>query len=606
MFAVLGEHLVGHSSFPAIMVSMFRARYRRILVFFAGVILSMAWWDVFLPRIGLRALSRRTRRERLRRIAISFRGLAISMGGVMIKVGQFLSARLDVLPTEITDELAGLQDEVGPESLADIRAVAEAELSAPLEEEFADFSPQPIASASIGQVHSAILRGAPAGDAPVRVVVKIQRPHIQEIVEVDLAALRVVGGWIRRYPPVRRRANVPAMLREFSDSLHEEIDYLAEGKNAGAFAENFRNRPDVRVPRVIWSHTTRRVLTLEDVGAIKITDYGAIEAAGIDRAEVAARLFDTYLKQIFEDRFFHADPHPGNLFVTPVHVGGDDPADTQVSPYNTQVGSHREDPLNAGGTGTHTGPGKKEWRLVFVDFGMVGRIGPNLFTGLREILIAVGTRDPARLVHGYEILGVLLPGADRDLLERATARVFERFWGKATADMMNMHPREAVEFVNEFGGLLREMPFQAPENIVLLVRCLGILSGMCTGLDPNFNVWTSVAPYATKVVEAEAGGRLSFLIKELGEALRPLLTLPRKTETLLERIEQGKLEVRTPDLRVNLVHLEHSLGRLAGAIIFAALLLSAVQVYLAGNMLLAGGLGAGGLISLAWVILRRN
>ena len=563
------------------MVFMFRARYRRILVFFAGVILNLAWWDLFLPRIGLRALSRRTRRERLRRIAVSFRGLAIAMGGVMIKVGQFLSARLDVLPTEITDELAGLQDEVRPESLADIRAVAEAELGAPLEEKFADFSPQPIASASIGQVHSALLRGGPEGEQPARVVVKVQRPHIQEIVAVDLAAIRVVGGWIQRYPPVRRRANVPAMLREFSDSLHEEIDYITEGKNAGTFAENFRSRPDVRVPGVVWSHTTRRVLTLEDVGAIKITDYAAIEAAGLDRAEVAARLFDTYLKQIFEDRFFHADPHPGNLFVTPLETG---PVGVDSPPASAA----------------------RPWKLVFVDFGMVGRIGPNLFTGLREILIAVGTQDPARLVRGYDILGVLLPGADRDLLERATARVFERFWGKATSDMMNMHPREAVEFVNEFGGLLREMPFQAPENIILLVRCVGILSGMCTGLDPSFNVWTSVAPYATRLVEEEEGGRLRFLIKELGEGLRPLLTLPRKTETLLNRIEQGRLEVRTPDLRASLVHLERSLGRLAGAIVFAALLLSAIQVFLAGYLLMAGGLGLGALAALAWVILRRN
>jgi len=554
---------------------MFRSRYRRILWFFARVILHLVWWDVLLARLGMRALARRTRRERLRRIAVSFRVLAIQMGGVMIKVGQFLSARLDVLPPEITDELAGLQDEVRPESFADIRRVAESELQASLEEKYQDFSPEPVASASIGQVHSAFLRQPASEDeALARVVVKVQRPHIQEIVETDLAALKVVGGWIHRYPPVRKRANVPALLREFSASLSEEIDYLAEGKNAVTFAENFKNRADVRVPRVIWSHTARRALTLEDVGAIKITDYPAIEAAGLDRAEVAARLFDTYLKQIFEDQFFHADPHPGNLFVTP--------------------------------TGSDPDTGRPTWQLTFIDFGMVGRIGPSLFVGLREILVAVGTRDAARLVRGYQALGVILPGADLDLLERASARVFERFWGMTAPDMMRMHPREAVEFVNEFGGLLREMPFQAPENIILLVRCMGILSGMCTGLDPNFNVWVRIAPYARKLIEEEAGGGLQLLLKQLGENLRPLITLPRKTESLLERIEQGKVEVRTPDLRASLVHLEHSLARLAGAIVFAAFLLAAVQVYLAGYLVLAGGLGVGALLSLGWAILRRS
>ena len=175
-------------------------------------------------------------------------------------------------------------------------------------------------------------------------MVKVQRPNIENIIATDLAALRTVGRWLNYYPPIRKRANVPALLEEFTRTLYEEIDYLAEGRNAETFAANFKDHPGVLVPKVIWTHTAQRVLSLEDVQGIKITDYEAISAAGISRTEVASRLLDTYLQQIFQDGFFHADPHPGNLFV-------------RVNP--------------ADGTRLEKKP---EWRLTFVDFGMVGRI----------------------------------------------------------------------------------------------------------------------------------------------------------------------------------------------------------------------------------------
>jgi len=268
--------------------------------FFTGVMLREIWWELVLPKAGLGRLSRRTRSARMQRIATEFRALALRMGGVLIKVGQFLSSRLDVLPREITAELSGLQDEVGAESFEAIRAVVEAEFGMPLSRKFLDFEPVPVASASIGQVHKARLAGeAPEKGFPSQVVVKVQRPHIQEIVEADLAAIRAAGRWLHRFKSIRRHANVTALIEEFSRSLYEEVDYLHEGKNAERFAENFKELSNVVVPSVVWSHTTRRVLTLQDVGAIKITDYAAIEAARIKRAEVADTLFDVYLKQVF-------------------------------------------------------------------------------------------------------------------------------------------------------------------------------------------------------------------------------------------------------------------------------------------------------------------
>jgi predicted unusual protein kinase regulating ubiquinone biosynthesis (AarF/ABC1/UbiB family) len=552
---------------------MYRHRYNRILWFFARVLISLLWWDIFLPAIGIRTPGKRNRTRRLQRIARNFRAMATEMGGVMIKVGQFLSSRLDVLPRVVTDELTDLQDEVSPETFENVRRVIESEFGEPLEARFAWFEEAPMASASIGQVHRARLRAAPDVSEDTPVVVKVQRLDIPQIVDVDLRALRVVGRWVQHYPTVGKRANVPALIEEFSRSLYEEIDYLLEGKHAETFKENFIDRPEVRVPQVHWSHTTRRVLTLEDVQDIKITDYAAIEAAGISRADIANQLFDVYLKQIFEDCFFHADPHPGNLFVSPIR--SEDP----------------EEP--------------PDWRLVFVDFGMVGEVTPKMQAGLKELIVAIGLRDTKRVIKSYQMLDILLPGADLELLEKAGTRVFERFYGKTAPEMMALNPSEAAEFINDFSDLIYEMPFQIPENFILLGRCVSILSGICSGLNPDFNIWTSIIPYAEKLLQGEQNKGWKFWVGEAGAALRPLITLPGKTENLLERIEQGRLEIRTPDMQHQLTRVDRSVRRLTAAVIFAAFLLAAVQIYLSGNMILAGGLSFAALLALGASIFQR-
>ena len=498
------------------------------------------------------------------------------MGGVLIKVGQWLSARLDVLPPVITEELAGLQDEVRPERFEDIRQVVESEFGAPLEDLFEEFVAEPIAAASIGQVHIARLRRSAAGDETAEsrpVVVKVQRPNIEKVVETDLAALRVVSRWVEWYKPIRKRVDVPALVREFSSTLYAEIDYLNEGKNAQTFKENFLGVPDVIVPEVHWSHTTHRVLTLEDVRAIKITDYDAIDAAGIDRTEVAQRLFDIYLKQVFEDHWFHADPHPGNLFVSPGEV--------------------KED-------------GRTDFSLVFVDFGMAGKITPNVVSGLRELVIAVVERDGARVIKAYQLMGVLLPGADTELLRQANERAFERFWGKTAPELMELRQTEAVEFLEEFRGLLYNNPFQLPENMILLGRALSILNGMCTGLDANFNLWQSVIPWAEKLVKAEGGAQWKTWTAEAVDILRSVASLPRRTEAVLTRLEQGRLEVRSSDLSRQVQRVTRSVNRLTAGLFFAALLFGGVQLYLAGEVALAGGLGGGALVAFIAVLFART
>jgi|SRR5579859_5708765 len=549
---------------------MIRSRYRRIVFFFARLILSLVFWDLLLPRLGLRVWSRRTRPERLRRWAIRFRGLAIRMGGVLIKVGQFFSARVDVLPDVVTAELAGLQDEVPPERFEDLRRLAEAELGGPLAQRFAAFDEIPLAAASLGQVHRARLRPEAASGEERHVVVKIQRPKVEQLVITDLAALETVANWIKHYPPVRRRADVPALLAEFARILHGELDYLAEGRNAEAFAENFRDTPAVRVPYVYWPTTTQRVLTLEDVYAIKITDYAGITAAGIDRAEVAERLFQTYLRQIFEQGFFHADPHPGNLFV------------------------ERVTPSKAGGP---------SWRLIFVDFGMVGRVAPNLRAGLREMVIGVGTRDAARLVRASQILGILLPSADLERLEQAQGLMFERFWGKSMNELRQIDMDEMREFTHEFRDLMYELPFQVPEDMILLGRTVAILSGMCTGLNAEFNVWTGLAPYAQKLIADETtGAGLDYWLGEATDWLRTLAGLPRQLETVLGRLERGQVQVVMPQVARELAALDRAVRRLLGGLLFAALLFGGTQFYLAGHTLSGELLLSGAGLALVWAL----
>jgi predicted unusual protein kinase regulating ubiquinone biosynthesis (AarF/ABC1/UbiB family) len=558
-----------------------RGRYRRIVFFFAGVIFRFIWWELTVARLGLQSWVRSTRPGRYRNEAIRFRALAIHMGGVMIKVGQFLSSRLDILPPEVTDELAGLQDEVPAEKFEDIKALAEAEYGMALANKFAWFDESPLAAASLGQVHRARLR---VEDEAVveeevagfrEVVVKIQRPQIEQIVEVDLSALAVVGRWLMRYRPVREHADVPALLREFSATVREEIDYLHEADNAEKFFENFKAEPSVHVPRVVRSHSTRRALTLEDVYAIKITDYAGISAAGIDRGEVARRLFDTYLKQIFEDGFVHADPHPGNLFVTPLKA---DEAE-----------------------------GPPRWQLTFVDFGMTATVHEDVREGLREMLIGVGMRDAGRVVNAYQRLGMLLPGADVKLIEQMEAQVFDRFWGMSMKELRSTDRAELRKFAHQYRDLMFSMPFQVPQNLIMLGRTMAILSGMCTGLDPDFNLWTQTAPYARKLIEKEATKGLDYWLDELGNLLQALLALPSQASRVLMQAETGGLTVQAPQVSRELRAVTRSVDRLTAALVFAALLLGGVFLYNAGNIYFgAGMMFAAGLVLIWMFFTRRN
>ncbi|TFB87571.1 AarF/ABC1/UbiB kinase family protein [Cryobacterium algoricola] len=527
-----------------------RARYRRILRFAARYLVQTWWYELFLPRIGLARLSARNRSARLQRIAQRFHVLAVDLGGLMIKVGQFMSSRLDVLPPEITKELEGLQDEVPAVPFPAIRALAEAELGVTLERAYSFVDPIPLAAASLGQVHRARLSALDAEETGLLdVVVKIQRPGIGAIVDVDLRALRRVAGWLSHIRLVSDRVDMPVLVEEFAVTSLEEIDYLHEAASAERFAGNFADDARVSVPDLVWERTTRRVLTLQDVTAIKINDVDGLRAAGIDPAEVATEFAAVMFDQLFVNGYFHADPHPGNIFVTPL-------ASADVAT-------------------TADAPGRA-WKFTFIDFGMMGEVPDALRRGLRNLLIAAASRNGKGMVDGIREVGVLLPSADTAELERALTALFARFGGMGFAELQDVDPREFRAFANEFGDVVRTLPVQLPENFLLIVRAMSLTSGMCSSLDPAFNIWNAVEPYSAQLIRAEGGNLVQDIAKRTASAAGIIARLPGRLDALITRVEEGNLTVQTPRIERRLGSLERTGRRIISAVLFTALLIGGI------------------------------
>lgn len=533
-----------------------RRRYRRITAFGLRLMVQMWWFEIVLPRLGLRKLSQRGQERRFVRAAARFRVLATSLGGLMIKVGQFMSTRIDILPSSVTDELAELQDKVPAENFDAMRSLAEAELGMPLDRAFDAFTPTPLAAASLGQAYNARLRSQEAADVGFTdVVVKIQRPGIADIVEVDLAALRRIARWLSRIRFISVRADVPALVEEFARTSYEEIDYLHEGAEADAFRTSFQAAsPLVDAPTVVWERSVRRVLTLQDVTAIKISDVDSLRATGIDPSVVAERLAESMFTQLFETGHFHADPHPGNIFVTP------DAAD------------------DTGG-----------FRLTFIDFGMTGTVDDELKSQLQDLVVAVGMQDGPGMVAAMKRLGVLLPTADTAELQVAVTELFARFGGMGVMDLQHVDPREFEDFARRFRDVIRSMPFQLPENFLLIMRAVSMLSGLCSTLDPRFNIWDSVEPFAARLIRERAGSSAKDLahraLMTTVTTARVLGRLPRRLDNAITMIESGDLSVNTPQVERQLKRLERAAVRVVAAIIFVGLVI--------GGAVLRGGADGG-------------
>ncbi|MGB3732724.1 ABC1 kinase family protein, partial [Microbacterium sp.] len=436
-------------------------------------------------------------------------------------------------------------------------------------------------AASLGQAHRATLSEADAaGTGLSNVVVKVQRPGIDEIVAVDLAALRRVARWAQRVRIVRDRVDAPALVEEFAQTCHEEIDYLHEAANAERFAACFADDPRVAAPAVVWERTTRKVLTLEDVTAIKINDVAALRDAGIDPTEVAAVFGDVMLDQVFTHSFVHADPHPGNIFVTPL-----DPslrlADarsvqaTGVSP-STSSGTQESGPAQPGSLSLskRRGPeSKRRWRLTFIDFGMMAEVPDGIRAGLRTLVIAVASRDSHGLVAAAQQIGILLPSARTIELERALTVLFARFGGMGFHELRDVDPRELADFGTEFGETMRSLPVQFPERMLLLIRAVSLTSGLCSALDPTFNIWEPVEPYADRLIKDQSAGLLADLGSQTVSNLSSLWRLPARVDSALDRLDAGSLTFDLSSLENRLDRIIRVAFRAVSAVLFGGLLI---------------------------------
>jgi predicted unusual protein kinase regulating ubiquinone biosynthesis (AarF/ABC1/UbiB family) len=382
---------------------------------------------------------------------------------------------------------------------------------------------------------------------------------------------------LKRYRPVHRRVDLDRLYAEFSQTTRCELDFVAEAENAERFALNFADEPRVRIPRVYAQTSTRRVLIMENVASIKIADFGAIEAAGINRREVARCLIEVYLKQVFVDNFVHADPHPGNLFVQP------------LPPLLNELGLL--DPVE----GT-------PFRLIFVDFGMIATIPERVRPHLQDYLVGFVSRDASRVMRAYQGAGVLLPGADLDRLEQMEAELMERYSGLTFRQARELAMSEWQDLVRDYRDVVYEMPFQFPSDMLFVGRAIAILFGMATSLDPDLDPWQAIEPFARQVASEELRRDWRGWLGEFAKIARLALSLPGQADRFFGQATRGELSVRTtwsPKDAQSLRRVETAVNRLSSAVVFAALLLSAVLIYVTQG----GGLVSYLLFALAAVAL---
>jgi ubiquinone biosynthesis protein len=486
------------------------------------------------------------------------------LGPTFIKLGQILSTRADLLPAPYQLELAKLQDSAPPLDVDIVVSILEAELGRPVDQAFKRFDRMPLASASIGQVHAAEL---PDGTP---VVVKVQRPDVGKQIELDLQILHNLAVTASRRWPLAEEYAVVGLVHEFSQTLRAETDYLREAQNAERFAANFVGDDTVHFPGVHWSYTTPRVLTLQRITGIKIDDLAALDAAGLDRHRIATNGARMVLKMVFRDRFFHADPHPGNFFIEP------------------------------------------DESIGVVDFGMVGTVGTQVQEQLVWALLAYTSEDPERQVDTLYEMGVAGRHVDRAALRRDVEQLRSRYYGRPVGEI-SIRP-----VVNDVLSVVRRHRLHLPTGYALLLKTVLMHESLVSLLDPGFEFTAVLVPYARAMMTRHFSplGWGPSVAKAALDVARLGVELPQQLRRLLSSLQRGDLElaIRPTGFQPVLRRVERIANRLvlamlASAFVIAlAVLLSAYHVrsdpqmgaVLVTGFILASVLG----IYVAWSILR--
>jgi predicted unusual protein kinase regulating ubiquinone biosynthesis (AarF/ABC1/UbiB family) len=382
----------------------------------------------------------------------------LKLGPTFIKIGQSVSTRADLLPLAYVKELSKLQDSVPPFPHDEAMKIIESELGRPILEIFAEIEPQTIAAASLGQVYRARLH---TGED---VAVKVQRPNLSQIINFDLAVLHRIARFMQRFPRHIRGVDWEGTIDEFAAVVFEEMDYVQEGHNAETFRDNFRGWREVYVPKIHWSYVTPRVLTMEFIDGTKVLDLQTLRERGIHPPDVVKLIARTYLKQLLEDGYFHADPHPGNLRVM------------------------------------------FDGRLAFFDFGMVGRITQQLQSQMIDAFFHIVERDVKGLTQDMINLNFLASTVDADIIRPVVEKLF--------SDYLNLKLGEVrfKELTYELADVIYEYPFRIPPHFTYVMRAIMTLEGMGVVMDPSFSFFDVAKPYAKE-----------FMLKREGRNFRDLL-----------------------------------------------------------------------------------
>jgi ubiquinone biosynthesis protein len=451
------------------------------------------------------------------------------LGPTFVKFGQIMSTRTELLPPEMIEQLKKLQDHAKPIPFSQVMEVIR-EACPECEDWFSEIDETPVASASIGQVHRAVLR-----DGTV-VAVKIQRPGIGELIETDIGILQSMAERIETVFPETRLYNPAGMVDDFAHQIVKELDFTRDARNADRMARNFRDVPGIKFPKIFWDVSSPRMLVMEFIEGVRIDDREAITEMGLDPHEIGVRGFQAYLKMIFEDGFFHGDPHPGNLLVT------------------------------------------KEGDIVFLDFGIVGILRPEKRQNFINLLFALSTDDIELMIRSLEGFGITIAEEDREPL-RDDLYIMMHDFGSGEVEMGQMNFSLVVTELTES---MRRYQLKVPMNLMLLLKVLMMVLDVGVQLDPKFNFSKEVTPYLTKLADTNtlSAGYIKRASMSLLEGADALLDMPRNLNLMLRRLSTGtfKLEIVENDIEKVQMALDKASDKLMIGMVVAALVVGSSLV----------------------------